>query len=202
MARNGPAPNRSAETRRFSSIPALPGGVGGTLGRRLCDPNAERAGRLSTGGRVERPGEKPVRSLRDFSVLTGSARPGRDGPGQAGDGLVESSAARATTPEAAVDGDPHTRWSSEFSDPQWIAVDLGEVRRSPAWSSSGKAAYAKAYALEVSLDGKPGSRFWRDHRQGRLGHRSLNPTEARWVRMHGTKRGTFGYSLWEFRVFP
>ena len=27
----------------------------------------------------------------------------------------------------AVDGDPGTRWSSAFSDPQWIAVDLGSA---------------------------------------------------------------------------
>ena len=28
------------------------------------------------------------------------------------------------------------------------------------------------------------------------------PTEARWVRMYGTRRGTpFGYSLWQFQVF-
>ena len=29
------------------------------------------------------------------------------------------------------------------------------------------------------------------------------PTTARWVRLNATKRGTeFGYSLWEFKVFP
>ena len=28
--------------------------------------------------------------------------------------------------ENAVDGDPGTRWASEFSDPEWIYVDLGE----------------------------------------------------------------------------
>jgi len=27
---------------------------------------------------------------------------------------------------AALDGDPNTRWSSEFSDPQYIYVDLGK----------------------------------------------------------------------------
>ncbi len=30
---------------------------------------------------------------------------------------------------AAVDGDLTTRWSSAFSDPQWITVDLGSVQR-------------------------------------------------------------------------
>ena len=34
---------------------------------------------------------------------------------------------KGLTPGFAVDGDPATRWSSAFSDPQWLAVDLGEV---------------------------------------------------------------------------
>src|SRR5438552_3885159 len=29
---------------------------------------------------------------------------------------------------AAVDGDTGTRWSSAFSDPQWLQVDLGTTR--------------------------------------------------------------------------
>src|SRR5688500_12385302 len=37
-----------------------------------------------------------------------------------------SSAENAGTPaSAAVDGNPGTRWSSTFTDPQWIQVDLG-----------------------------------------------------------------------------
>ncbi|WP_161790156.1 discoidin domain-containing protein, partial [Streptacidiphilus carbonis] len=37
-----------------------------------------------------------------------------------------SSTENATFPaSAAVDGDTGTRWSSAFSDPQWIQVDLG-----------------------------------------------------------------------------
>ena len=32
---------------------------------------------------------------------------------------------------AAVDGNTGTRWSSAFSDPQWIQVDLGATATSP-----------------------------------------------------------------------
>ncbi|MEU9845254.1 discoidin domain-containing protein, partial [Actinomadura sp. NPDC048032] len=40
-----------------------------------------------------------------------------------------SSTENASFPaSAAVDGDPATRWSSAFGDPQWIQVDLGTVQ--------------------------------------------------------------------------
>src|SRR5688572_20248270 len=40
--------------------------------------------------------------------------------------VVASSEEGAGTPAAAaVDGNAGTRWSSQFSDPQWIRVDLG-----------------------------------------------------------------------------
>src|SRR5687768_12626723 len=40
--------------------------------------------------------------------------------------VLASSVEGAGTPAAAaVDGDPGTRWSSTFADPQWIRVDLG-----------------------------------------------------------------------------
>src|SRR5258708_2079717 len=39
-----------------------------------------------------------------------------------------SSSENAGTPaSAAVDGNTGTRWSSAFSDPQWIQVDLGQT---------------------------------------------------------------------------
>ena len=42
-----------------------------------------------------------------------------------------SSVENASFPaSAAVDGNTGTRWSSAFSDPQWLEVDLGSTRRS------------------------------------------------------------------------
>ncbi len=106
--------------------------------------------------------------------------------------------------EFAVDGRPETRWSSEFSDPQWIAVDLGRVERIGRVVLAWEAAHARAYSIEVSTDGQN----WREVRRvtnGRGGTEDLRfePVEARWVRMNCSRRGTEnGYSLWEFRVFP
>ena len=105
---------------------------------------------------------------------------------------------------AAVDGDPSTRWSSEFSDPQWIAVDLGGPTKISRVELAWEAAYGKAYAIQVSLDGENlEGRYTTSPARAGLETIRFAPVEARWVRMYGTKRGTpFGYSLWEFKVFP
>ncbi len=101
------------------------------------------------------------------------------------------------------DGLRSTRWSSEFSDPQWFAVDLGSVRRIGRVVLYWEAAYAAAYRIQVSTDG----RTWQDvysTQSGKGGREEIRfaPVEARFVRMYGWKRATpFGYSLWEFEVF-
>ena len=53
----------------------------------------------------------------------------------------------------AVDGDPATRWSSEWSDPQWITVDLGSESEISRVKLSWEKAFARAYRIEVSTDG-------------------------------------------------
>ncbi|MCU7726174.1 discoidin domain-containing protein [Actinoplanes sp. KI2] len=103
---------------------------------------------------------------------------------------------------AAVDGDPTTRWSSGFSDPQWIRVDLGAV-----WSVTDIKLYwenasAKSYHVDVSLDAKHWTTVYRTT-SGTAGVRDIPvpPTPARYVRMYGTERNSqFGYSLLEFEV--
>jgi hypothetical protein len=150
-------------------------------------------------------GEPPVRSLRDFDVLTADQRAVRYGIAVGKPATASSSTGRdgATTPAAAVDSLLTTRWSSEFSDPQWIAVDLEQPVRISRVELVWEGAYGKAYAIQVSDDGK----VWKDVYGTRAGNGGtevirFKPVEARWVRMYGTRRGTpYGYSLWEFRVF-
>ena len=106
-------------------------------------------------------------------------------------------------PEYVNDGDDSTRWSSQFSDPQWIAVDLGKPVTVNRVVLNWEAAYAAAYAIQISLDGKT----WRDvyttqDGQGGIETVKFPPVSARWVRMYGTKRATqFGYSLFSFEVY-
>src|SRR5690242_16899130 len=68
--------------------------------------------------------------------------------------VTASSSEGAGTPaSAAVDGNTGTRWSSAFSDPQWIQVDLGSSRAICGVSLQWEAAHATAFQIQVSGDG-------------------------------------------------
>jgi beta-glucosidase len=57
-----------------------------------------------------------------------------------------SSTENAGTPaSAAVDGNGATRWSSAFSDPQWLQVDLGSAVTVCQIGLQWEAAYASAF---------------------------------------------------------
>jgi hypothetical protein len=107
-----------------------------------------------------------------------------------------------TPASAAVDGNAGTRWSSAFSDPQWLQVDLGASATISQVTLSWEAAYAKAFQVQVSTDGTTWTSIY-STTTGTGGTQTLNVTgSGRYVRMYGTARGTvYGYSLWEFQVF-
>jgi hypothetical protein len=103
---------------------------------------------------------------------------------------------------AAVDGNPDTRWSSQFSDPQWIQVDLGGTAAIDQVVLNWETAYATGYRVEVSADGSAWTTIY-STTTGRGGVETLTVTgTGRYVRVYGTTRATgWGYSLWEFQVF-
>ena len=102
----------------------------------------------------------------------------------------------------AVDGKTGTRWSSEFSDPQWIAVDLGAKADLSRVRLVWEGAYAKEYEIQVSDDGAN----WTTAKavtegQGGVEEHDLTAS-GRYVRLYGTRRSTpWGYSLWELEVY-
>jgi Raf kinase inhibitor-like YbhB/YbcL family protein len=103
----------------------------------------------------------------------------------------------------AVDGNATTRWASaEGSDPQWIRIDLGVSARISQVKLVWEAAYGRAYKIQASADGTA----WTDLHDEKAGDGgtddlAVNGT-GRYVRMHGTARGTaYGYSLFEFEVY-
>jgi hypothetical protein len=106
-------------------------------------------------------------------------------------------------PENAVDGSTSTRWSSAFSDPQWIYVDLGEEFTIHAVRLNWEAAYGSEYKIQVSDNAS----VWTDvystsSGDGGIDQIDFAATSARYVLMYGTGRGTaWGYSLWEFGVY-
>ncbi|MFH9979178.1 discoidin domain-containing protein [Streptomyces sp. NPDC017179] len=91
---------------------------------------------------------------------------------------------------AAVDGDTGTRWSSAFSDPQWLRVDLGSVQQLTRVTLNWEAAYAKSFQIQTSTD----TSTWTTV------HSTTNATggtqnlavagSGRYVRVYGTARAT------------
>ncbi|GAA4623959.1 hypothetical protein GCM10023196_022280 [Actinoallomurus vinaceus] len=104
---------------------------------------------------------------------------------------------------AAVDGNAGTRWSSAFSDPQWLQVDLGSSQQICQVVLTWEAAYATSFQIQVSDSGTGGWTTIYSTTTGTGGTQTLNVTgTGRYIRMYGTARGTqYGYSLWEFAVY-
>jgi acyl-homoserine lactone acylase PvdQ len=107
-------------------------------------------------------------------------------------------------PANAVDGNPATRWASDWSDSQWLQVDLGSVQQVGRVFLRWETSYAKGYRVEVSADGSQWRQvFVTTEGNGVTDNVSFTPTDARFVRMTGTQRGTnYGYSLYELEVYP
>ncbi len=102
----------------------------------------------------------------------------------------------------AVDGSTTTRWSSAFSDPQWIQVDLGAAYNLTSVVLRWEAAYGKAFQIQVSNDAVTWiSVYTTTTGTGGVQTLAFNGT-GRYVRMYGTVRATqYGYSLWEFEIY-
>ncbi len=167
----------------------------------------DRPSELTLVGEWIDPSGNTVRSLRDVTVVTAEQLAARHGIARGKP--VTASTCVTVGPDHypvgnAVDGDVLTRWSSEFSDPQWIAIDLETPVQISKVQLVWEAAYGRNYTIQVSDDGQ----HWRDvystdSGSGGTENIEFTPITARWVRLYGTGRGTpFGYSLWEFRVYP
>ena len=135
-----------------------------------------------------------------------SVPPGDDGGtvlnGAFNTGMIDLGERGKYAASYAVDGNPETRWSSAFSDPQWIYVDLGQSYSINRVRLSWEAAYGQAYQIQVSSDAVS----WTTIYGTTTGTGGVNDLAVsgigRYVRVYGTVRGTpYGYSLWEFEVY-
>jgi uncharacterized repeat protein (TIGR02543 family) len=123
---------------------------------------------------------------------------------------ASSSENASTQPSAATDGSTTTRWSSSFSDPQWIMFDMGTPKIITTVVFDWEAANAKNYVLEGSNDVSFATKYTlktltnmgtQNHRIDSL-YDFSNPGLYRYYRMYGTSRNTvYGYSIWEARVY-
>jgi endo-1,4-beta-D-glucanase Y len=103
----------------------------------------------------------------------------------------------------AFDGNSGTRWSSEYSDKQWIYVDLGRSMTISCVILNWEAAYARQYQIQVSDDGSSWAVVYTNNNNaGGVNVINFETINARYVKMYAWQRGTqFGYSLWEFEVY-
>jgi beta-glucosidase len=106
-------------------------------------------------------------------------------------------------PYKAIDNDPHSRWSSNHNDDQWIYFDLGEVKEFDIAIILWEAACAGVYEIDVSNDAKTWTTVYKEKKgDGGEDIIQLGNQKARYIRMHGLKRKTqWGYSIYDFKVF-
>ncbi len=102
----------------------------------------------------------------------------------------------------AVDGNLNTRWSSQFSDPQFIIVDLQSVQTFNEVRLTWEAAYAKEYEVQASNDKTNWVTLSHITNGGGGTEKITVNASARYVRIYGIKRGTqYGYSLYEIGIY-
>jgi endoglucanase Acf2/regulation of enolase protein 1 (concanavalin A-like superfamily) len=115
-----------------------------------------------------------------------------------------SSVENATlTGASAVDGNGSTRWSSAFSDPQWIYVDLNATYSVNRVKITWEAAYGSNYQVQISSNATSWSDLKTITGNSALvnDHTGLSGT-GRYIRIYGTTRGTpYGYSIFELEVY-
>ncbi|TDC25925.1 discoidin domain-containing protein [Kribbella albertanoniae] len=105
-------------------------------------------------------------------------------------------------PSNVTDGNNTTRWASDWADPQWVQVDLGQVTSFDRIQLIWEGAFAREYRVEVSDDGNA----WRALYSTAAGNGDVDDITTggtgRYVRLTGTQRGTgWGYSLYEFGIY-
>jgi hypothetical protein len=114
-----------------------------------------------------------------------------------------SSVESVSTPASSVnDGNKNTRWSSAFSDPQWIRIDLQSPYNITGARIFWEAAAAKNFEIQVSNNATTWTRvFSTSGGDGGTDNFSFAAT-ARYIRMLSTARTTqYGNSIFEFEVF-
>jgi hypothetical protein len=105
-------------------------------------------------------------------------------------------------PWNAVDGNPDTRWSSQFTDAQWLCVDIGRAASVTGVTITWEAAFGKAYEIQVSADSLSWKKVY-STTSGKGGKEiiTFNKIKTRYIRLNASQRATtYGYSIYEFQI--
>lgn len=147
-------------------------------------------------------------SKQDHSVFIGAKFAQASGSNLA---LSATATASSTfsfrAPSFVNDGNPNTRWASDYTSPtpdsQWLQLDFGGQRTLSRIVIKWEAASAKQYVIEVSRDGATWTTVY-STTTGAGGNVDIPfaTTTARYIRFTGTKRNTSaGYSIWELEAY-
>ncbi|GHO96347.1 hypothetical protein KSF_063950 [Reticulibacter mediterranei] len=116
--------------------------------------------------------------------------------------IASSTLSVTRSPQAAVDGNSKTRWTSATGAVQWLAVDFDTSatfqRVVLQWDTS----YARAYTLQVSDDGSRWTVIYTQN-NGQGNTETMDVVgKGRYIRLVATNGVTKnGYSLWELQVY-
>jgi hypothetical protein len=119
-------------------------------------------------------------------------------------GSTASSSDNTARPaSAAFDSSSTSRWSSQYSDNQWISVDLGAAMTINHIVLKWETAYGKSFQIQTATNGSNWQTVYSTTTgTGGTSDITFNAVSARYVRMVGLKRGsTFGYSLYDFQIY-
>lgn len=192
----------------------------GSLIHVWCDnPNAETEAQIAAGIQYPLRGlaqqtwgsPKPVAAYADFTPTMAAIGHNPAWPGLAQPGnLARNRPTTASSTETvnfpapqATDGDAGTRWSSAYSDPQWLQVDLGSTQAVNRVVLRWETAYGKAFQIQLSDD----RTTWRTAYSTTTGAGGVQDLtglsgSGRYIRVYATQRGTtYGNSLYEFEVY-
>ena len=119
-------------------------------------------------------------------------------------GATASSAENSAMPASkAIDDNFGTRWSSAYSDPQWIKIDLGATKHVSRITLHWETAASRRYDLQVSTDGNAWQTIYTDS-NGNGGTDDISGLSGvgRYFRIYSHTRTTsYGVSLWEVKVY-
>lgn len=100
------------------------------------------------------------------------------------------------------DGNQTTRWSSQYSDPQFISVDLQDVFDVSGVCLFWENAYSSNFTIEASLDNQNWTAIYVNASNNSQSTCTNSPVQTRYVRMNSAGRATgYGNSIWEFEVY-
>ena len=123
--------------------------------------------------------------------------------------IAQSKTASASSAEGddfvaskAVDGNTSTRWASQWSDDQWIKVDLGSTATIDHLVIDWEAAYGKAFTVQTSDDDSTWTTV-ATVTNGAGGDQTVAASgSGRYVRLALSQRATgYGYSIYGLHVF-